>query len=104
ARQCLAHAAPKAPGCEAGPLVSAVQRPPDQKGPADAVAQAGMPESADQEHDHDVDGAAQRSGAAAAERDVEIVAKPMGERDVPAATPEFGRAARQIRPAEVLHE
>ena len=71
---------------------------PEDEGPRGAV-----PESADEE---DGEGVAQLEGArtaVAAERDIDVVAQPRHQGDVPAA-PEVGDAGGEIGCAEVLHE
>lgn len=104
ARQTFAEPAPRSARGNARPLVEPVQRAPDEKRPADAVTEAGMPQAADNENGHDIRVVAQRPGTAAAERDVEVVAEPVAERNVPARRPEFGGRKRKIGPAEILHQ
>src|SRR6185437_11780125 len=75
-----------------------MQSAPDDEGPACA-----MPQAADDEHDHDVDRPADGSDAVAAQRNVEVIAKPGGKGNVPSA-PELGHRSRGIRAIEVGHE
>src|SRR5674476_123574 len=63
ARQGFADAAPQAARRQPRPLIGAIERAPDEKGPADSVAEPGMPQAAHQEDNHDIDGAAQSPGA-----------------------------------------
>ena len=62
-----------------------------------------MPEAADEKHDQIVQNRAALALAAAAQRDVEIVAEPRRERDVP-AVPEVPHRGREERLAKVLHQ
>ena len=62
----------------------AVIEAPDDERPFRAV-----PQPAQQEDDHQIEIRPVRAGSASAERDIEIVPEPGGQRDVPAA-PEFG--------------
>ena len=71
---------------------------PDQEIPTGAV-----PQSAEQHGQHQVAVGAPGAVAAAAERNVQIVAQPAGERDVP-APPEVGDAGGQVRAAEIDRE
>ena len=59
-----------------------------------------MPESADQEDDEGVEYYTRPRHAAASERNVDVVAKPGSERDVP-STPELGNIATEIGNIEV---
>ena len=71
---------------------------PDHEGPVGAV-----PEPAQDHHRHQVDVGADGPAAVPAERDVEIVAQPVRQRDVP-ASPELGDGPADIGEAEVLQE
>src|SRR5215472_13615160 len=71
---------------------------PEHERPARA-----MPEPAQQEHDHEVEITAQPAAPVAAEWNVEVVAEPVGERDVPAA-PEFTHRFRDVWIVEVLED
>ena len=48
ARQSFADSAPQAARRQPRPLIGAVERAPDEKGPADAIAEPGMPQAAHQ--------------------------------------------------------
>ena len=79
-------------------LTHAVDAPPQHERPVRAVPQAG-----DQERDQQVQPPPALPLAVAAERNVEIIAEPRGQRDVPAA-PEIADARREVRRVEVLHQ
>ena len=76
----------------------AVQESPEHEVPARAV-----PQPAQEHGDDQIDVRAPRPLPIAAQRDVEVVAEPLAERDVPAA-PEVGDVRRQIGHAEVLRQ
>src|ERR1044071_1362937 len=75
--------------------VEAVQSAPGHEGPVRA-----MPQAAQEHRQHQVAHGAQRAAAVSAERDVAVIAKPTGERDVP-ARPELAEALRPVRPVDV---
>ena len=77
-------------------LVEAVQRTPHNEGDAGAV-----PDAAHDENNHDVQIFARLPPAVAAERDVDVIAEPVGERLMPAA-PEIGDARGKIRAVKIL--
>ena len=62
-----------------------------------------MPDAGQQPHEQQIADRPGRAAAAAAERDIQILAEPRAERDVP-APPELRHAQRQIRAAEVLRD
>ena len=68
---------------------------PEEEGPVGA-----MPQPTDQEDDKGVGDGAPTAGTAAAEGNVEVVAEPGGERDMPAA-PELGDIAAEVGDIEV---
>ena len=76
----------------------AVQRPPQHEADRRAV-----PQPAENHGDEQVEIGAQAPLAVAAQRDVEIVAEPHRERDVP-PPPEFGDRGRVVGGVEVLRE
>ncbi len=76
----------------------AVHAAPDHEIPARAV-----PEAAQQHRDEHVGLRAHHSAAVASERDVQVIAEPGRETDVP-ATPELGDRPRDVRHAEVLRQ
>src|SRR5258708_2915971 len=76
--------------------IGGVQQPPDEKRPVRA-----MPQSAKTHHNVEVTDRAQRPSPAAAKRDVEIVAEPRRERDVPPA-PEIAKSDGNVGHAKVL--
>ncbi len=69
--------------------------------PEDVVPARAVPEPREQERDEDVARPDPLGRPGAAERDVDVIAKPGGERDVP-APPEVRRRARHVRMIEVL--
>ncbi len=71
---------------------------PDHEGPVCAV-----PDAAYREDYQGVESPARHGDAVAAERNVEVVAEPGGERDVP-PPPEFLHAARQVGRVEVVDQ
>ena len=73
----------------------AMQGPPDYKCPRRSV-----PDAAQDEHNHDIENPTHSADPVAAQGNVDIVAKPGGQRDVPAA-PELGQARREIRLAKI---
>ena len=77
----------------------AVPGAPDQKGPAGAV-----PQAADHHGDHEIQiGEDLPAGAQAGQREIEIIAQPVGERNVP-ATPKVGNVLGGVRAIEVARE
>ena len=68
--------------------------------PDDEIPRSAVPQAAEQHREEQVEVHAQPPLSVAAERDVEIVAQPGGERDVP-APPEVGDAVALVRCAEV---
>src|SRR5580698_7590245 len=75
-----------------------VQRAPDHESPVSSVPQPAYGKGYEQ-----VEVEPRRAHAIAAERNVDIVAEPGGERDVP-ALPELAIALREVRMIEVGHE
>src|SRR5690606_27516404 len=78
-----------------GDEVEAVEGAPGDEGPGGAV-----PEAAQEHGGHEVELGAHRALAVAAQGDVEVVAEPGGEADVPAA-PELAGVARGVGHGEV---
>src|SRR5438105_3309214 len=74
---------------------------PVQPAPGDEGPVGPVPEAPEQHGRHERRVGAARAVAIAPERNVEIVAQPRGQRDVPAA-PEIREADRRIREAEVV--
>jgi len=72
-----------------------VNAAPDDEGPGRAV-----PQAAEQHGEEEIHVCAGVAQAVAAERDVQVVAQPGGERDVP-APPELARVAREVGLLEV---
>src|SRR5258707_14461540 len=68
--------------------------------PRDEVQRRAVPETAESHRHEQVRVTAPRTLSVASERDVEVVAQPGGEGDVPAA-PELRRTRGAIRPVEV---
>ena len=62
-----------------------------------------MPEAADDHREHQVAVGAALAAAVAAEGDVEVIAEPGREADVPAA-PEILRAGREVGQVEIQHQ
>ena len=62
-----------------------------------------MPEAGGRPHDQYVDEPARPALSIAAQRDIEIIAEPRAQRDMP-APPEIGDAARHIGIVEIAHE
>ncbi len=79
-------------------LKSAMEKTPDQKGPVGAV-----PESADKEYDHDVDVFPECSLSVTAQGNIEVIAEPGRQRNVP-PMPEFTDAPGKIGLSEIVHE
>src|SRR5258708_19386912 len=75
-----------------------MQAAPEDEGPGRT-----MPYAAQQEDDHHVSQAERQTASVSAQREVEVVAEPRGQRDVP-ATPELGQAARKVGLAEIGHQ
>ena len=75
-----------------------MDRAPDEEGQGTAV-----PEAADQKGDKQVETVADPPGAAAAQRDVNIVPKPSGEGDVPTA-PKFLYGKGEVRTPKVCRQ
>src|SRR4029077_3321362 len=75
-----------------------VPQPPDDEGPGGA-----MPEAAEEEDDDEIAIGLERAFAVAPERDVDIVAKPLRQRDMPAA-PELGDRLADIGIVEISGE
>ena len=74
------------------------------RGAPDGVAPGRpVPEAAQEHHDEEVDVSAHRAAAVAAEGEVEVLAQPGAERDVP-APPELGQVTGEIRMVEVQRE
>src|SRR5215472_15061311 len=78
--------------------IRSVEGAPDDEGPVGAV-----PEAAQQEDDGQVEEVAAQRDPIAAQRYVDVVPEPGGERDVPAG-PELGDRLGQIGSIEVLHQ
>ena len=68
--------------------------------PEDECPVGTMPEATEEEDNHDVEHPAADAHTAAAERDVEIVAKPSGKGNVP-SPPELGDVPSEIRMRKV---
>ena len=79
-------------------LERAVEPSPDHEGPLRTV-----PQPAHQEDDHDVHVLARRALAVATQRDVQVVAEPRRQRDVP-PPPELRHRLREVRAVEILHQ
>ena len=69
--------------------------------PQHVVPAGAVPQARQQERDHHVARPGPFAGARTAERDVDVIAEPRRQGDVPAA-PEVGGVARQVRVIEVL--
>lgn len=78
--------------------VEGVERSPDEEGPVGAV-----PEAAHQKDYEGVADAHHQGAAAASQRDVEVIAEPGGEGDVP-PPPELCDVAREVGVGEVAHQ
>ncbi len=83
---------------EQGQEIERVEEPPDDEGPVGA-----MPESAHDENDERIADLHADAAAAAAQGDVEVVAEPGGQRDVP-APPELGDVAGEVGVGEIAHQ
>jgi len=79
------------------------QRRAVQRAPEDEADGGAVPQSAQQHRDEQVAVGAQFAFAVAAQRNVEVVAQPCGERDMP-PPPEFGDGGRLVGGVEVLGE
>ena len=79
------------------------QRYAMQRAPEDEADRRTVPQPSQHHRDEQVAVGAQFAFAVAAQRDVEVVAQPRGERDMPPA-PEFGDGGRLVRGVEVLGE
>ena len=75
-----------------------MEESPDDKGPADAV-----PETAEEKDDDGVDVAGTLPTGGVGEGEVEVVAEPVGEGDVPTA-PEVGEVEGAVGAVEVVGE
>lgn len=75
-----------------------IDEAPGKKGPVGSV-----PEAADQEDDEGVAQHLRKGAFAAAKGKIDVVTKPGGERNVPAA-PEFGNVTGEIGVGKVLHQ
>ncbi len=89
---------PAPPAPTADELTDAVVEAPDHEGPGRPV-----PQAAEQHGDEDVDGDPPLAAPVAAERDVQVVAQPEGQGDVP-PSPEVLEVDGRVGPAEVLGE
>ncbi len=89
---------PHRPAAAPDDLADTVVGAPEHEGPGGAV-----PEAAEEHGDEDVDRDPPLAPAVATERNVEIVAQPERERDVP-APPEVLEVERGVRPPEVDRE
>ena len=78
--------------------VEGVERSPDEESPVGS-----MPEAAHKEDDEGVADARQEGAAAPSQRDVEVIAEPGGEGDVP-PSPELCDVAREVGVGEVAHQ
>lgn len=89
-----------APACSgfSNAHVNAIQKPPHHIGEAGT-----MPQAACEEHDDLVQILAEFTLSVAAEGNVQIIAEPVGEADMP-APPQFGKAVRGQRAAEIFHQ
>src|SRR6185436_19037404 len=76
----------------------AVIQSPRDEGPTRAV-----PQAAEEKHDDEIEVIARLRAAVAAERDVEVVAEPARQRDVP-APPEFLHRLRDVGMLKILEE
>lgn len=76
-------------------LIQPVKASPDDKGPGGSV-----PDAADEEGDHDVAVFADARASASAKRNVNVIAQPGAQRDMP-APPEAGNALCKIRCPEI---
>ena len=83
---------------EKGQVVTCIQCSPNNECPVGTV-----PKSADDENNEHVPDAHPCTGPAAAEGNIEIVAKPGREGDMP-APPEFGNIPGEVGEGEVLHQ
>ena len=72
-----------------------------QETPHDERPGGSMPQPAEQHRQHQIAAGLPRSGAVATQRNIQIVAQPRREADVPAA-PELARGDREIGKEEVL--
>ena len=79
-------------------LEQTVQSAPDDEAPFCSV-----PQAADKENDQYVKVFSDCSFSAAAEGDIQIIAEPGAERDVP-SVPEFGNAHGHVGRVEVFHQ
>ncbi len=73
-----------------------VEEPPEDEGPADAV-----PEAAKEKDDDGIDVTSTLPASGVGKREIDIVAEPVGEGDVP-ATPEVGEVDRLVGAVEVV--
>ena len=71
--------------------------------PEDEIPGGSVPQSTKEHRDHQVQGRAVRSSSIASEWDVQVVAEPGGETDVP-SSPELARVAGEVGEGEVSHE
>ena len=62
-----------------------------------------MPESADQENDKGISDAHPFAAAAASQRDIEVIAEPGGQRNMPSA-PEFGNIPGEIGESKITEQ
>ena len=74
-----------------------------QPSPDHEVPRGAVPEAAEHHDDEQVHVRANATLAVPAERDVQVVAQPRGERDVP-AVPELGDGLREVGRVEILRE
>ena len=71
--------------------------------PQDVVPGGSVPQAAQDHRDHQVAVGQQLVAPASSQRNVEVIAKPAGEADVP-ATPELTRIRGEIRLVEIEHQ
>src|SRR5262245_64705100 len=71
--------------------------------PEEIVHLEPVPRAAHAHGDHQVEALARKTPAVAAERDVDVIADPEGQRHVP-PSPELADARREVRMVEVLGE
>jgi len=90
-------------GNDAQPELVQGQRYAVQRSPKDEAHGRPVPQTAEQHGDEQVEIGADTPLAVAAQRDIEIIAQPRGERDVPPA-PEFGDRGRFVGGVEVLRK
>ncbi len=91
-------AGPEAHDHSLGAKIKGMQAAPEHEAPIRAV-----PEASEQHGEAKIRVSARDAAAISAQRDIEIVAQPGGERDVP-ALPEVGESRRCVRVAKVIRQ